>query len=468
MVFSSPIFLFFFLPISLLCYFFSPWKIKNVVLLLFSLLFYAWGEPVYVFLMLFSILMNYFYGIFIDQYSDSTKKKKAILWLAIVSNVLLLGYYKYANFFVDLWNQLFNTSYTLEPIPLPLGISFYTFHAMSYVIDVYRNRNSQKNLFDLALYITLFPQLVAGPIIRYHIIEDQLKKRKLRFTQFADGVRVFIIGFAKKTLIANPMGLIADTIFGKQPDEMSMLLAWIGIFAYTMQIYFDFSGYSQMAIGLGKMFGFEFPINFNFPYISRSIAEFWRRWHMTLGQWFRDYIYIPLGGGRVSEWKVYRNLFIVWMLTGFWHGASWTFIAWGLYYGTLISIERMGFAKVLEKSWAPIQHLYVVILVMIGWVFFRADNFPYAFSYIQTMFGFQGTSLIDPQAMYYIVQYKVYFIAAILGSIPFFDWMKEKVGRHLAPVPAGVLSYVFYFALFIETIIFMVTSTYNPFIYFRF
>ncbi|WP_096466814.1 MBOAT family O-acyltransferase [Aneurinibacillus soli] len=467
MVFSSPIFLFFFLPLALFCYFFSPWRLKNVVLLLFSLVFYAWGEPMYVFLMLFSILMNYVYGIYIEKYFEQTRKKKAILFIAIVSNTALLGYYKYINFFVDLVNQLFHTAYHVKSVPLPIGISFYTFHAMSYVVDVYRSRNSQKNLFNLALYITLFPQLVAGPIIRYHIIEHQLRERKLRLDQFADGIRVFIIGLAKKVLIANQMGIIADKIFTQPTDNMSTLLAWVGILAYTLQIYFDFSGYSQMAIGLGKMFGFEFPINFNFPYISRSVSEFWRRWHMTLGQWFRDYVYIPLGGGRVATWKVYRNLFIVWMLTGFWHGASWTFIAWGLYYGILISLEKAGLEKILAKCWMPVQHLYVLMIVMIGWVFFRADNFPYAASYIQAMFGLRSGPLVDEQGLFYIIQYSPYFIAAIIGSMPFFDWIKAKLVSYKGAV-YGVVSYVFYFGLFFETIFYLVTSTYNPFIYFRF
>ena len=383
MVFSSLVFLFVFLPIVLVLYFIVPKALKNFILLVASLFFYAWGEPVYLYLMMFSILLNYLFGLWIQKNKDKSNSKKIIITIAIIVNIGLLGYYKYAFFVVDIINGLLHTHIQFEPLPLPIGISFYTFHALSYLIDVYRQKEeAQKNLFNLALYITLFPQLVAGPILRYNTIAEQIKSRIHNLSLFAEGIRTFIIGLSKKVLLSNPLGEMADTIFAINPSDMSVTTAWIGIIAYTLQIYFDFSGYSDMAIGLGKMFGFEFLPNFNYPYISRSIGEFWRRWHISLSSWFRDYVYIPLGGSRKGAWKTYRNLLIVWTITGFWHGASWTFMAWGFYYGVIICLERLGLKNILAKTWRPIQHAYVLFIVLIGWVFFRADNFTYSFEFI--------------------------------------------------------------------------------------
>lgn len=473
MVFSNLVFLFVFLPIVLITYYFIRHELRNLVLLFFSLFFYAWGEPKLVILMIFSIIINYIFGLLINSFKNSTKKKKIILFFAISGNLLILGYYKYINFFIANINELFGLSIQIEPVPLPIGISFYTFQAMSYVIDAYRkDTNVQKNPFDLALYVSLFPQLIAGPIVRYNLIDQQLKKRFVNLNGISEGIKLFIIGLSKKVLLANQMGLIADTIFNKSPAEMSVSLAWIGIIAYSLQIYFDFSGYSDMAIGLGKMFGFDFPKNFNYPYISQSISEFWRRWHITLGSFFRDYVYIPLGGNRVSRFKNYRNLFIVWALTGFWHGASWTFIAWGLYYGIIIALEKAFLQKVLNKLWIPFRHVYVILIFIIGWVFFRADNFSYSISYIKTMFGLNGQPLWDKLALYYANDYGFVILLAILISTPIVPKLFEIMNKIRNKIVRFSVNEVFvpvaYIVIFGFCIIHLINSTYNPFIYFRF
>lgn len=478
MVFSSLVFLFVFLPIVLIAYFIVPKFFKNFILLIASLFFYAWGEPIYVFLMIFSILINYTLGLVVHFNEKNPRTKKWVLVLSVIANIAILSYYKYSSFFIENINNLFNLDIVHEQLPLPIGISFFTFQAMSYVIDVYRNdAKVQKNLFDLALYITMFPQLVAGPIVRYNTIAEQIKSRIHNIDLFAEGVRIFIIGMSKKVLLANPLGEIADTIFAISPTNMSVSTAWIGILAYTLQIYFDFSGYSDMAIGLGKMFGFEFLPNFNYPYISRNISEFWRRWHISLSTWFRDYVYIPLGGNRKGPWKTYRNLLIVWTITGFWHGASWTFMAWGFYYGLIISIERLGWSKILDRAWRPVQHLYVLLIVMIGWVFFRADNFSYSFEFIQTMFGANGTGAIDNTALLYLHDKTYLFVLAAFFSLPIYPWIIKKLnflqshsdgwGKIITPIRYSI-GPLLYMALLIVVTMFLVNSTYNPFIYFRF
>ncbi|MFC4779257.1 MBOAT family O-acyltransferase [Paenibacillus sp. GCM10023252] len=468
MVFSSVIFLFFFLPLVLTLYFAVPFKYKNTILLIFSLVFYAWGEPRYVILMLLSIIMNYGYGIWIDRTDTHPNQRVAILTFAIVVNIGLLGFFKYANFLVDAINSALHTSFHLNPVPLPIGISFYTFHALSYLIDVYRKKEkAQRNLFSLSLYITFFPQLVAGPIIRYNSVAEQLSKRVFSSIQFAEGIKRFILGLSKKILIANPLGSAADTVFATPITDLSTGSAWIGIIAYTLQIYYDFSGYSDMAIGLGKMFGFEFAENFNYPYISKSISEFWRRWHISLGSWFRDYVYIPLGGSRVAQWKIYRNLFIVWALTGFWHGASWTFLAWGSYYGILIAIEKAGFDKVLSRMY-PFNHVVVLLLVMIGWVFFRADNFAYATDFITSMFYSRGNEFIDSQALSLLSMNWLYLSIAIVVATPVFPKLAKLQFSNSISKVQPVFALLFYFFLFTEVILYLINSTYNPFLYFRF
>jgi alginate O-acetyltransferase complex protein AlgI len=473
MVFSNLVFLFMFLPVVLVATYIIRPKLRNIVLLAFSLFFYAWGEPQYIFLMLFSIAINYIFGLMMGKFEHHKSLKQFILAFAVLGNLAVLGYYKYSQFLMDNLNSLFGLSIELEPVPLPIGISFYTFQAMSYVIDVYRKDGYvQKNPINLALYVALFPQLIAGPIIRYNDIMDQLKSRVTNVQRFSEGIQIFILGLAKKVLIANQMAVMADEIFAKQPSEISVSLAWLGIIAYTLQIYFDFSGYSDMAVGLGKMFGFDFPRNFNYPYISKSISEFWRRWHITLSSWFRDYVYIPLGGNRVSKFKVYRNIFIVWTLTGFWHGASWTFIAWGFYYGLIIAIEKAGWGKVLSTLWAPIQHFYVVLLFMIGWVFFRADNFTYSIDYIQTMFGLNGRPFMENITMYYLNDYSIVLLVAILFSMPVYEWGKTVIKKYFihsfTKIMIDLLHIALILVLFVVSITHLVNSTYNPFIYFRF
>ncbi|MFC4304004.1 MBOAT family O-acyltransferase [Cohnella boryungensis] len=468
MVFSSVLFLFCFLPLVLALYFAVPFKCKNAILLIFSLIFYAWGEPRYVALMIVSILMNYGYGIWIDQAKNREKKRSAILTFAIIANLGLLGFYKYANFLVDFLNSALHTDLYLKPVPLPIGISFYTFHALSYLIDVYRRKEqAQRNLFSLSLYITFFPQLVAGPIIRYNAVAAQLSKRVFSSVQFAEGIRRFILGLSKKVILANPLGSVADTVFAASAADLSTGSAWIGIIAYTLQIYFDFSGYSDMAIGLGKMFGFEFAENFNYPYVAKSVTEFWRRWHISLGSWFRDYVYIPLGGNRTAPWKMYRNLLIVWTLTGFWHGASWTFICWGIYYGALIAAEKAGLEKRLARIY-PLNHAYVLVLVMVGWVFFRADSFSYATDFLAAMFYSRGNEIFDSQALSLLSMNWLHFAAAIVVAAPVYPKLQKLRLGKAHDFARTAATFLLTFFLFAEVILYLVSSTYNPFLYFRF
>lgn len=477
MLFSSTVFLFYFLPIVIGLYFISPRPLKNTILLVASLFFYAWGEPRFVLIMLASIAMNYVFGLLVDRDRHHEKKIKLWMTLMVLGNLGMLGVFKYASFFVENVNSVLGFSLNDPAIPLPLGISFFTFQAMSYVIDVYRKDGQvQRNIFDLALYVSFFPQLIAGPIVRYQTVADEIVDRRETIDDFVSGIQRFVIGLGKKMILANSAGYVADQIFGMPAGEMSTTLAWIGIIAYSLQIYFDFSGYSDMAIGLGRMFGFHFLENFNYPYISRSVSEFWRRWHMSLGSWFRDYVYIPLGGNRQGEWKTYRNLAVVWFLTGIWHGASWTFIAWGVYYGVFIMLERAFLGKWLKAmpSWLSLS--FTLFVVIIGWVFFRADDFPYAIAYLQTMFGLHGGPLFDQQALYYLVQYGVVLLVAIIAATPIprivvgkflsqeLDDTKTMATRRIVGLVrvSGVL------VLFFLSISYIVSSTFNPFIYFRF
>ncbi|MGE9213649.1 MBOAT family O-acyltransferase [Exiguobacterium aurantiacum] len=477
MLFSSTVFLFYFLPIVIGLYFISPRPVKNMILLAASLFFYAWGEPRFVLIMLASIVMNYVFGRLVDRDRQHEKKIKLWMTLMVLGNLGMLGVFKYASFFVENVNSVLGFSLNDPEIPLPLGISFFTFQAMSYVIDVYRKDGQvQRNIFDLALYVSFFPQLIAGPIVRYQTVADEIVDRRETIDDFVSGIQRFVIGLGKKMILANSAGYVADQIFGMPAGEMSTTLAWIGVIAYSLQIYFDFSGYSDMAIGLGRMFGFHFLENFNYPYISRSVSEFWRRWHMSLGSWFRDYVYIPLGGNRQGEWKTYRNLAIVWLLTGVWHGASWTFIAWGVYYGVFIMLERAFLGKWLKAmpSWLSLS--FTLFVVIIGWVFFRADDFPYAIAYLQTMFGLHGGPLFDQQALYYLVQYGVVLTIAIIGATPIprivvgkllsqeLDETKSMTTRRIV----GLVRVTGVTVLFFLSISYIVSSTFNPFIYFRF
>lgn len=473
MLFSSLIFLFVFLPAVLVFYYISPKKLKNPVLLAFSLFFYGYGGPKALLVMLFSILMNYIFGLLVDKYRASKSASYTVLALTVVGNLSVIGYYKYTDFFIQNFNVLFGLSMPLMHIVMPIGISFFTFQGMSYVIDIYRQHGKvQKNPLNVALYISLFPQLIAGPIVRYETVAEQIEERHVDIDKFECGIERFIFGLSKKVLIANSMGLIADEIFANQVSELSVLLAWIGVLAYTAQIYFDFSGYSDMAIGLGRLFGFEFLENFNYPYISRSITEFWRRWHISLGTWFRDYVYIPLGGNRGSKVKHIRNIFVVWLLTGFWHGAAWNFIVWGLYFGLLLLLEKFVLGKLLNRLWRPLQHLYALFFIILGWLLFRSETLGYAMQYLSVMFGFKGQPLISNQAVYYLVEYKAELMLAAVASIPIYPFVQQKLK---AIRSRGIYNAVQYYlkpaaliGLFGLCIMYLINSTFNPFIYFRF
>lgn len=473
MVFSSIFFLFTFLPLSLLLYWMSPAKIKNFTLLAVSLFFYAWGEPVYVLLMIASILTNFVFGIFIE--SELIKEKRAVrraLFIsAVVFNILILGFFKYYGFLAENINALFNADIAYSELPLPIGISFYTFQVLSYVIDVYIGKvRLQRNPVSFALYVTMFPQLIAGPIVRYSDIESQLEQRNVSASKFGEGAQRFIQGLGKKVLIANSMGALWDITQAMDMTGISVFSAWLGIIAYTFQIYFDFSGYSDMAIGLGKMFGFEFMENFDHPYISRSVTEFWRRWHISLGTWFREYVYIPLGGNRCSRIRQIRNIMAVWMLTGLWHGASWNFVVWGIYYGCLLLIEKMFLKKLIDNAPAIISHVYCMLAVIIGWVLFASRDIESAAAYLGVMSGASGNVLVDNAFIYYLKSNAVMLVISLLFSTGIFreifepEEISDKIRTRVSHSAAVILHA---FILFMSTA-YLVTETYNPFLYFRF
>ena len=473
MVFSSIFFLFTFLPLSLLIYWMSPAKIKNFTLLAVSLFFYAWGEPVYVLLMIASILTNFVFGIFIE--SELIKEKRAVrraLFIsAVVFNILILGFFKYYGFLAENINALFNADISYSELPLPIGISFYTFQVLSYVIDVYLGKvRLQRNPVSFALYVTMFPQLIAGPIVRYSDIESQLEQRNVSAAKFGEGAQRFIQGLGKKVLIANSMGALWDITQAMDMTGISVFSAWLGIIAYTFQIYFDFSGYSDMAIGLGKMFGFEFMENFDHPYISRSVTEFWRRWHISLGTWFREYVYIPLGGNRCSRIRQIRNIMAVWMLTGLWHGASWNFVVWGIYYGCLLLIEKMFLKKLIDNAPAIISHVYCMLAVIIGWVLFASRDIESAAAYLGVMSGASGNVLVDNAFIYYLKSNAVMLVISLLFSTGIFreifepEEISDKIRTRVSHSAAVILHA---FILFMSTA-YLVTETYNPFLYFRF
>lgn len=468
MVFSSLVFLFVFLPLIIFIYYISKDKYKNYLILTASLFFYAWGEPIYIVIMLLSIAVNFVFGKKVCK-DNIRSNRKIWLVMSIVFNISMLGIFKYTGFFIENINRVFKNNITDPGIALPLGISFFTFQAMSYVIDVYRDdARVQKNLLYLALYISLFPQLVAGPIVRYQTVADQIENRKHTMQKFENGVSRFIIGLAKKVLLSNSLGMLADSVFNTQISELTVLSAWLGIIAYSLQIFFDFSGYSDMAIGLGNMFGFEFLENFNYPYISKSASEFWRRWHISLGSWFRDYIYIPLGGSKKGKLRNYINLFIVWFLTGFWHGASWTFIAWGLYFGVLIAIEKAFLGKILDRIYSPISHLYLVLVVMIGWIFFRANSFTYAFNYIKLLFGLDNNLLYNNLTIMYLNDYGYIIVLSVIFSVPIIPILKNKLHEFKETHVYYIIRSIVFMSMFGAIVIELVNSTYNPFLYFRF
>lgn len=468
MVFSSLIFIFAFLPLTLLVYYFSPKKMRNFILLVASLIFYGWGEPIYISLMIFSIIFDYVASLFINKFRKHRAISKLIFIITLIVNLGLLVFFKYLGFLIDNINVIFALNINIEKLSLPVGISFYTFQIMSYVIDVYLNKvKVQKNIIDFGAYVTMFPQLVAGPIVQYSDICSQLKNRTENLSQFANGIERFILGLGKKVLIANNIGAIWTTIKATPISEVSVASAWLGIIAFTFQIYFDFSGYSDMAIGLGKMLGFEFVENFNYPYISKSVTEFWRRWHISLGSWFREYIYIPLGGNRVGLQKQMRNLFIVWFTTGLWHGASWNFIFWGLYFGLFVFIEKLFLGKVLAKGSKYISNLYTMLIVIIGWVFFDIDKLSDCFKYIKVMFGFSRHGFIDNTAIYYFYTNLILLVMAMICATPAMHNFTERFKQRFNKKGALTLSLIHMFILFLSTA-YLVNQSFNPFLYFRF
>lgn len=468
MLFSSIVFLFSFLPAVMILYYLLPVRFRNVILLLASLVFYAWGEPVYLFLMLLSILFNYFSGLDIARNLQDKRAAKRSLVFNLIINLAVLGFFKYEGFVLDTLNGILPVHISYHALPLPIGISFYTFQILSYIIDVYRgNVKVQTNLPNFALYVTMFPQLIAGPIVQYADVDEQLASREVSRTKFGEGSMYFIRGLAKKVLLANTSGMIFTEVSGLAKGNIAVMTAWLGAFAYMFQIYFDFSGYSDMAIGLGKMFGFEFNMNFNYPYVSKSITEFWRRWHISLSSWFRDYVYIPLGGNRVSKIKHIRNLLIVWFLTGLWHGAAWNFVAWGLYYGVILIIEKYFLSPVLDRLPDVVRHIYSIVLVVIGWVLFFSSSFGQAADYIRVMFGAGAHGFADRESMYLLTSNLILWLILIFGSTPLVHFRYEHMLR-TKKWNTTIINSVVYAALFIVCIAYLVTETYNPFLYFRF
>lgn len=468
MLFSSIVFLFSFLPAVMILYYLLPVRFRNVILLLASLVFYAWGEPVYLFLMLLSILFNYFSGLDIARNLQDKRAAKRSLVFNLIINLAVLGFFKYEGFVLDTLNGILPVHISYHALPLPIGISFYTFQILSYIIDVYRgNVKVQTNLPNFALYVTMFPQLIAGPIVQYADVDEQLASREVSRTKFGEESMYFIRGLAKKVLLANTSGMIFTEVSGLAKGNIAVMTAWLGAFAYMFQIYFDFSGYSDMAIGLGKMFGFEFNMNFNYPYVSKSITEFWRRWHISLSSWFRDYVYIPLGGNRVSKIKHIRNLLIVWFLTGLWHGAAWNFVAWGLYYGVILIIEKYLLSPVLDRLPDVVRHIYSIVLVVIGWVLFFSSSFGQAADYIRVMFGAGAHGFADRESMYLLTSNLILWLILIFGSTPLVHFRYEHMLR-TKKWNTTIINSVVYAALFIVCIAYLVTETYNPFLYFRF
>ena len=471
MVFSSTVFLFIFLPIVLTIHFLLARNYRNLFLLIASLFFYAWGEHILVLLMMASICINYIFGIVVWYLGKSERQRwsKLVLTIGVLLNLLMLGYYKYIHFLLDTLSQVgIKLDVDVSSVVLPIGISFFVFQGISYLIDVYRKIiEGEKSLINLGMYISLFPQLTAGPIVRYEDIIKEIRSREILFPLFKEGVFRFIGGFAKKILIANNVGLIADEIFAIQPNDLSTTLTWIGIVCYTLQIYYDFSGYSDMAIGLGKMLGFNFKENFDYPYISKSIREFWRRWHISLSSWFRDYLYIPLGGNQKGKYRTYVNFLIVFFLTGLWHGASWNFVIWGLFHGFFIIIERLNIIKVPTRFYV-IGNIYTLLIVMIGWVLFRSENLEYAVGFILKMFSFTPGNNNYPYIFLNKYTFTVLFIGSVL-ALPLREFIKKKANFVITNQNIrNILKQSFFVVLFILCLMELAQTTYNPFIYFRF
>lgn len=466
MLFSSISFLYYFLPMMLFVYYITPRRFKNIVLLIGSLLFYFLGEPKYTVLLLLSTFVDYTHSRIIVKHRG-TKKAKWALISSITINVLMLAIFKYADFVIANINTLFNLSIPMTHLKLPIGISFFTFQTMSYTIDVYRNEAKvQNSIIGLGTYVALFPQLIAGPIVRYKTISEELTHRRHSWDDFSYGVRRFVLGLGKKVLIANGLGELAEMIY--YTHDISIFYYWITAVAYTFQIYYDFSAYSDMAIGLGRMFGFHFLENFNYPYISRSISEFWRRWHMSLGQWFKDYVYIPLGGNKVSHIKWLRNIVVVWGLTGLWHGASWNFVIWGSLFALILIIEKLVLMKYLER-YKALSHGYVLLIVILSFVIFRNDSLEVILKHFKSMFGFSDIPKVSRESLYYFKSYFVTFIIASIGATPFLKHVIQKIEEHV--VGKKIIKYLepmVYVIILLTITGYLVDASFNPFLYFRF
>lgn len=469
MLFSSITFLFLFLPIMLAVYYIAPPQWKNLLLLAGSLIFYAWGEPVYIILMILSILLNYFCGMDIENKSENEAKAKRSLVFAITVNIVLLVFFKYFGFLVESTNTLFGISIPYRELALPIGISFYTFQEISYIVDVYRGKvKAQQSLVKYALYVSMFPQLVAGPIVCYGDIEKQLTERKISGRKLGQGAMLFIIGLSKKAVLANTLGKIFEEISSTSASNLTVLMAWLGCITYAFQIYFDFSGYSDMAIGLGRMFGFEFKKNFDVPYISKSITEFWRRWHISLNSWFREYVYIPLGGNHVTISRNIVNLLIVWMLTGMWHGAAWNFIVWGIYYGVVLVLEKYVWGAIVDRWPSVLQHIYALVLVLVGWVFFFSPSLGAALRYLFAMVG-GGAGFAGKEVFFVILTHWLFYLLAVIGSTT----LGSRMLRAILNVSENhtvrtVITLVVFFGMLAISVAYLIADTYNPFLYFRF
>ena len=463
MVFASITFLYYFLPLFLILYFIVPKKYKNIVLLIFSFIFYFYGEPKYILLMIIEVLFSYYMTLSLEK-----NKSRSLLAVIVSFHLLLLCVFKYFNFIIDNINTIFSSNISLLNIVLPIGISFYTFQIISYEVDVYRGKvKASKSLIEYMTYVFLFPQLIAGPIVRYESVNKELKSRKISFEDFSYGVNRFVIGLFKKVVIANNIGELCNTLVGS--TEVSVLLYWILGIGYMLQIYFDFSGYSDIAIGIGRMIGFKFPENFDYPYIADSVTNFWRRWHMTLSGWFKDYVYIPLGGNRVSTLKHIRNIFIVWMLTGLWHGASWNFIIWGLYFGVILIIEKYFLNKVLDKLPKVIRVIYTTFIVMISFIIFSSDDLNSALTIIKGLFSFKSLSLYNDFILYYIRSYSVILIIGIIFSTPLIKNIIEKLrSKKILNNIINILEIIVILLILLVVTSMLIDSSYNPFLYFRF
>lgn len=471
MEFSSIMFLFRFLPVALLLYFAAPRPARNAVLFILSLIFYAWGEPVYVVIMLFSTVVDYVHGRLVYRLKERGQlgKAKAAVASSMVINLSLLCFFKYSDFLIENLNHLPGVELPLLNLALPIGISFYTFQTMSYTIDIYRgDAVPQGSVISFGAYVALFPQLIAGPIVQYNTVAEQLRNRRESVDEFSDGVLLFLVGLGKKVLLANNIGMLWDLISGRSGGEIPVLMAWLGISAYAFQIYFDFSGYSDMAIGLGHMFGFRFLKNFDYPYLSASITEFWRRWHISLGSWFRSYVYIPLGGNRKGLRIQIRNIVIVWLLTGIWHGASWNFLVWGVYFGLLLILEKLFLLDFLKKH-RIFAHIYTIFFVWIGWVIFAFDKMPLGFSFLKAMFGLNGAGFANTETWYLLISYAVLLVILVVASTPLpklcCERLKLNEKERWFSVAAQML---FFVVIFLLSTAYLVDASYNPFLYFRF